>query len=166
MKNTTESFLTSEEHLALLVQSLDPEPRAVYGRTKNAREEVGYRGRSFIVYEITGRNGEHNVLDTLTVRDFECDDVIGASFVIQSQNTGLTLEVGHKPVQLWQFPVFLYLPLHLKLRWSTHAGNLDSGSLGFPIKVRTLSRLDLREKGVTYCETGVSYAQEFIGITK
>lgn len=154
-----ESFLPHREHFDLLVEGLSIEDRRVYNTTRHAREETAYRGRTFIIYRMTGRH-QHVVLDQLTVRDFECDEELGASTAIRN-SAGQEIEVRYSPTRLWNHPVFVHIPLHCKLRWSAVPSNINKGSLGFPLVIRTLSRFDLREKGVVYCETGVTYAKEF-----
>jgi hypothetical protein len=114
---------------------------------------------------------EPEFLDRLVIRDFECNDEDGASTLIQSGETGEEYTVSYTPFKLPDHNVFLFLPTQAKLRWAKTA-KATTGSLAFPICVRTLSRHtlangnpDLREKGVTYCETGVMYAREFEGAT-
>lgn len=171
MPNHEADFMSPQEHFDRLLNGLDSDQLSLFQRMKNTRVETAFRGRTFTVYNIMKR--EANVLDTLTVRDFECNDDDGASTLVQSANSGTEFEVGYTPVQVPGYHVFLYLPLHAKLRWSTHAGNVNGGSMAFPLLVRTMSRkllstgnYDLREKGVTYCETGVEYAREFEGLNK
>lgn len=162
MKKIEESFLTPQDHFALLLKGLNAESREAYSQTRHARQEMAYRGRTFILYEMTGRS-VHRIVDTLTIRDFECDDAVGASTQIRSGNLGAELEISYLPVKLWNYPVFMHLPVHLKLRWSTSEKRIGEGSLAFPLVIRVNSRLDPREPGILHCETGVAYAHEFEG---
>lgn len=151
-------FMSPEEHYAALVDMLPAATRAVYAQTLNARIETAFRNRQFVVYEIHRR--EPRQLDRLTVSDFVCDDADGASCEVRNKE-GRTAVVGYQPTQMFGYPIFFSIPLHAKLRWSAQPGDPLKGSLGFPLLVRTVSRLDPRERGVIHCETGPAYGKEF-----
>lgn len=153
-----ENFLSVEEHFDRLVAGMDKDSIELFRKCKNTRVETAFKGRTFIFYEIANR--EAAVLETLTVEDFSADETVGASTEVR-RSTGETLVVSYAPVRMWEFPVFMHVPLHTKLRWAVGPRDIVNGSLGFPLCVRTLSRLHLRERGVVYCETGVSFAREF-----
>lgn len=158
-KMKDEDFLIVEDHFAALVLTLEPEEMELYNRTRHVRVETGYRDRNFVVYQMRG--GKRNVLDHISVLDFRCDDEIGASIEIKSNENQDTLVVGYIPIRLFGFDAFVHLPLHGRLSWSTTPDKVLEGKLGFPVCIRTLSRRGLREEGITYCETGMSYAREF-----
>lgn len=168
MKNQDADFLSPQDHFSLLLKELPKEQKSLFDRMTNTRVETGYTGRTFIMYKMYRH--EPQFIDRLVVKDFECFDEGGATTLIQSSETGMEFEVGYTPIQVPNHNVFLFLPLHAKLRWSATPNNLKEGSLAFPICVRTQSRFtkpngspDLREKGITYCETGIEYAREFEG---
>lgn len=154
-----ETFLSAEEHFLRLVDRLDPQERALYNRTTHVRIEDAFAKRVFYVYQI-GDLGQPKILDIVKVVDFACNDSAGASTELRNQH-GETLTVGYEPVLLFEHPVFVFLPLHCKVRWSTVSRDILNGSLAFPIGVRTMSRLGLREKGITYCETSTEFSKEF-----
>lgn len=147
------------DHFAQLVTRLDPKVLALYNSTKHVRVETGFRGRQFVVYRMEGRDPK--IVDRYTVNDFICNDEEGSTADITSAETGRTITIGYGPVQIPGYAIFLSLPLHAKIRWSAPASNLDAGSLGFPIVIRTMSRLTLRERGVTYMESGTEFGKEF-----
>lgn len=148
-----------EEHFDRLLSTLPPQQLTLYRSMKNLRMEDAFRGRTFYLYEIVDR--EPNVLDVITVEDFLCNDSVGASTEVRNRD-GDVVEVSYTPVQLFNYPVFLFLPLHTKTRWSSTPRRFQSGgSLAFPIGIRVLSRLHPRERGVVHCETGVAFAKEF-----
>lgn len=157
-----ENFIPVTDHFDRLLAELHDDDIDLYGACANTRVEQCYRGRSLIVYEIVDR--EPKVLDRFVVQDYQCNERDGATTEIRS-DSGETLAVGFAPVRLLDYDILLWLPLHSKLRWSASASQLRkdifSGSLAFPMCVRTRSRLHLRERGVHYCETGVNYAREF-----
>lgn len=158
-----DDFMPVNEHYAALVAGLDKEDLTTYLRMRHVRAEVAYRNRTFVVYDI--QNREPRVLDNLTVLDFNCDDARGASTEIRSGKSGETIVVGYSPAQLFDFPVFVHLSLHSKIRWSAYASDPLTGSLAFDLVMHTLSRLHLRERGVIYAETGVNFAKEFEATT-
>lgn len=152
-------FMPVEDHFARLVAGMNPEDFSLYSRAQHVRVETGFAGRQFIVYQMEGRQPKE--LDRIVVNDFTCTDLHGSTAEISSLNTGETLVLGYVPAKLFDYPVFACLPLHGKVRWSAFEEAIDNGSLGFPIVIRTMSRLHLRERGVTYVETGVSFGKEF-----
>lgn len=152
-------FLPVTDHYARLAALLSPKDLEDYARIKHVRSEVAYHNRSFVVYEI--RNRAPNILDQLTVLDFSCDEADGASTELLSKTLGTKLVVGYKPIRLFTYPIFVHIPLHSKIRWSTTEDRIEGGSLAFDLVIRTVSRLHLQERGIVYCETGVSFAKEF-----
>jgi hypothetical protein len=158
---TKENFMRAEEHFDVLVNRMKPALRSQYDLTRHVRAVDCFRGRTFQIYEIEDR--EPVVLDHLSIQDFHCNERVGASTEIRGSN-GKTMTVGYEPVKLFGYPVFVFLPLHLKMRWSTTPSQPENGSLAFQMCIRTQSRLHLRERGVVYMETGVDYAREFDGI--
>lgn len=159
---TEEDFMVVTDHFAQLVTRLEPKVLALYNSTKHVRVETAFRGRQFVIYRMEGRDPK--VIDRVTVLDFICNDEQGSTAEIKSETTGQTLTLGYSPVQVPGHAIFLSLPLHGKIRWSASPSNIDSGSLGFPVVIRTMSRLHLRERGVTYMESGTEFGKEFDAI--
>lgn len=151
------------EHLDRLVEGLPPAQQEAYRSLRHARVETAYRNRTFILYDMRERDAF--VLEKLTVLDYECDDSSGASCEVRAERSGKVFTVGYTPCLIAPHNVFIFLPLQGKLRWSSRPSALFKGSLGFPLVVRTQSRLHMRERDVTYCETGVQFSQEFPHIT-
>jgi len=154
-----EDFMGAEEHFGVLVGQLHPESRALYDTSYHLRIETAYKGRNFILYEV--EDGLPKVLDRVIVRDFECNEKDGASTQVTLQSTDEERIIGYGPEQVFDFPVFMWLPLTSRVRWGAPASNPYKGSLGFPLVLKTKSRLSLREPGVVYCETAASFAAEF-----
>ena len=157
-----QEFLAPGVHFEALLATLPQEQQELYRRLNHIRQEPSFRGRSFVIYGI--RNRQPEIIDELKVLDFIANDSVGASCEIRSDRTGKTLTVGYAPVQVFNYPVFMHLPLHAKLRWSTTEGRVHTGKLAFDIAIRTETRISLRERQVIYCETGVNYAKEFEGL--
>lgn len=152
-------FMSVNAHFDAMVAQLPPAQAETYRGTKHARVETAFRNRHFVVYDMVGRTP--HVLDRIIINDFTCDDEKGASAELTSTDSGQTLIINYRPQQLFRFPVFVAIPLHTKIRWGALEDDIDGGSLAFPILIRTRSRLHLRERGVTYCETGPAFGQEF-----
>jgi hypothetical protein len=151
-----ESFLTPEEHFSSLVAQLGPRPRQLYEDTRHARIEMGFRNRPFVVYEIEGRDPK--VLDTVAVADFDCNDLDGASVELRSRS-GSKLLVSYGPTQLFDYPVFISLPLSMSVHWQMNQSGKQQ--LRFPLYIRTQSRKSLRERGVVYFEPAATFHSEF-----
>ena len=154
-----QEFLTVEDHFNALVDTLDDDSREAYDRLRAVRIETAFKGRHFIVYKVRGKDPVE--LDRITFEDYECNDEDGATAMVRSMETGEELVVGYTPVKLFTYPIFLFLPLHSRIRWATWPGNVGKGSLAFPVGIRTQSRRGMRENNVIHCETGVLYGQEF-----
>lgn len=153
-----DSFLTAEKHFDALIKTLPEDQLEQYHGMRHVRVEECFDKRTFIVYEMADRGPV--LLDHLVVVDFYCDHEFGATTIIANQ-AKQEIEVGYKPVRLWDYDVFVFLPLHLKFRWSTTHKKIGQGSLAWQMCLRTKSRLHMREADVTYCETGVNFAREF-----
>lgn len=152
-------FMAPGEHYNRLVETLSAEKRAVYDSLRSVRQEACFRNRTFLVYRMEDR--KPRILDRIQVLDFDCGDDTGASCEVRSNSTGQVILVGYAPVQLFDWPIFAHMPLHLKVRWSTTPDKPLDGSLAFDLVIRTTSRNHLRERGVIYCETGVAFSKEF-----
>lgn len=164
MTSKKETFLRSEEHFDRLVERLKPSDKTLYTSQRHVRVEELFRGRSFVVYDMRPDNTPR-ILDKLSVLDFQCDHKDGASTLLRNQ-VGAEIEVGYNPVRLFGYSVMVFLPLHVRIRWSVAASNIDKGSLAFGMCLRTMSRLSLREPSVQYCETSVTFEQEFGAVAK
>lgn len=147
------------DHFNLLVAGLSDNHKKVYETTKHARIETAFRDRIFVVYKIVG--GKLEILDRLHVTDFICNEERGASTELLSTATGERIEVGYTPVQLFDYPAFVCIPLHAKVRWGVEKGDPKKGHLAFPLLLRTTSRFGLREPGIVYVETSPEFMREF-----
>lgn len=151
------SFISPREHFDLLVAKLPAKEQELFKNMKNTRAEAAYVGRSFVIYEIKDRKPA--ILDQVSVLDFMANHETGTSCEVYSQLHSSVQIVGYQPTQLWKYPIFMHLPLHGKLRWSTVDG--AEASLAFDILIRTQSRFSLRERKVIYCEPGIQFEREF-----
>lgn len=149
-----------DEFYKHLANNIDDGAKSVLATMKHTRIEAAYRNRKFIVYEMRGRQPEK--LATISVCDFECNDEEGCSTQLEwMENPGEFITVGYEPIQLWDFPVFLHLPVHQKVRWSAREDDINDCSLSFLMVIRTQTRRHLREKDAIYMETYRSFQEEF-----
>jgi hypothetical protein len=150
------------DHFAYFI-SLMPIPiQHIYHSNKAVRVETGHKGRNFIIYKM--RDDHPKEIDQIIVNDFSCDEMVGASSEIELQSSGETMILDYTPQQVFDFPIFMWLPLSSKVRWAAPKSSPMEGSLGFPIAIRTRSRQGLREPGVVHCETGADFGREFGGL--
>lgn len=154
-----QDFMHVEDHFNALVETLPQDVKNTYNKCRSLRIESAFRGRHFIVYKVRGKDPVE--LDRLTFLDFTCNDLLGARATLESAETGKHLTIGYTPCQVFDFPLFMFIPLHAKVRWATTPDSVGLGSLAFPLAVRTQSNRGMRELGVIHCETGVKYGQEF-----
>jgi hypothetical protein len=158
MSTTTKDFLPVSEHFNTLLTNLTPQELELYNSLRHVRVETGFRDRAFIVYRYTEAGPEQ--LDKLLVTSFRCDHRRGMMMEIFSEAYGYEETISYTPVDPFEYPFFMWLPLHSKLRWDS-SDPLSKGSLGFPIVLRTASRMHLREVGKLYCETSPTFYKEF-----
>lgn len=151
--------MSVEDHFNKLIDRLARDDRSQFDEMRHVRVETGFRDRDFIIYKMRGTEPE--VLDTLRVLSFSCTDDFGASAEIHSSTWDQIVPIDYTPRAMWQYPVFMWLPLHSRIRWASHEDRIGEGSLGFPIVIRTKSRRHLKEHNVIYCETLTSFSTEF-----
>ena len=129
-------FLSPEEYFDVLFNDLPIEQRNLYTSMRHVRTEPGFRGRKFLAYEIVNR--EPQKIGTFNILDFICNDEDGASIQVEwLEQPGKILTVGYHPVQVFNLPVFIHLPLYNKMRWSVRDDDTDNPSLSFLLVVRT-----------------------------
>lgn len=150
----------TREQFQRLLNSIPVNDYDLYQRLKHNRVEPVFNGRSLIVYQAI--HGHVSELDSLRVHSLRIDATTGVSCEIYSRNTQRTMTVGYSPKRLFDFDVMVWIPLSVRLRWSLDGPNQSGPSAAWDIAIRTRSRFSLREPGVQYCETGASYAKEFI----
>jgi len=152
-----QEFISVGDHYERLAATLDGEQLRLYSSMKHKRPEVCFRGRTFVLYRVQNRQAVQ--VDHITVQDLVIADDTGASTELRRAN-GDTMIVGYTPAQVFEHPVFVHIPLQSKIRWATTPDNVNGGTMSFELCVRTASRLHLFERGITYMETGVTFARE------
>ena len=152
-------FLMPEDFSAYLADNIDDEDKETLATMRHTRIEPAYRNRKFIVYEMVNRLPEK--LATLVVMDFVCDDEDGCSTQIEWMETGEIITVGYSPTKVFDFPIYVHLPVNQKVRWSAKVEDPEDQSLSFLMVVRTQTRRNLRERDAVYMEATKDFQKEF-----
>lgn len=150
------SYLSEEENLAALAAQIPEQDQGVFRDFKASRIEASFAGRIFVVYKPTGpgANFAPDVLTTLRLTEFGCDDVVGADFRIEDTVNEESIVVGHVPTRIFDYDLFIAIPPEYRLRWDmrrTPGGNIRS--LVYPVTIWTQNRSSNFTPGVTYAET-------------
>lgn len=138
-----------------MVDTLPWEAYEAYKLTRHARSEISFVGREFIIYQMDG--DQPQVLDKLVCTGFTFDSVKGTSATFQSRETGKTLTVGYQPEQVFEYPVFIFLPLYNYIKWEPWRPS----QVNFQLVIRTQSRKRMWERYVIYFETSIDFSREF-----
>lgn len=153
-------YLSETESLEILTSRLPKVQQDEIQSLKHRRIEQGFKDRKFIVYNYDKR--KVNILANLHVLDFQADEEEGCSFDLSWGDKGDNLIIGHTPVKLWDFPIYMSVPCHPRLMFSLAVeGNKVSQSLAFPVMIKTQSRMSLKEGGVTYIESLKTFNETF-----
>ena len=153
------TYLTDEENLAELIAAMPEHEQAPFSEMGASRIEAAFKGRVLVLYKPNGltKEGQHRepvVLTTVEFVDFLCDSSDGADFTIRDVRAGETMTIGHQPTRLFDYNVFLHIPLTYRMRYD--ARRVDGGvqrSLVFPVSVYTRNRSSNYSAGVHYAET-------------
>ena len=164
MQHPTPRFIHPVDHFERLVDALPDDERTLFRKLSAIRVETAYAGRTFIVYRID-RYGDVQVLDKLEVLDLEINEEVGGSTEVRSHMTGDTFVVGYTPERVPGQDVFMWMPLHQRVRFDAipdrDDGDIVSHSVGFNLCVKVSSRIGPRERDTVHCETGAAFHREF-----
>lgn len=151
---------TARDDFDLLVSTLAPDIQDLYHDAKHTRTEAAFRNRQFVVYN---HDNGLEIEDVLTIGNFEVDDETGPWTHVHSRKRGESKIIDYKPVQLWDYEILAWLPLHYNLRLRFHIDRRDprQGKFSYPIVIKTMSRFNLREPEVDYMEPLSAFFREF-----
>lgn len=159
MEPNSDKFMSDEEGMAELVSLMPEADREVYAKFGHNRLEAAFLDRAFIVYRCEGRNSKDiqrppKVISTIRVIGFHADASQGCTIKLLDEETETTLEVGHVPVRLFDYPVFVSAPQRMSLKWDAHrwAGKVVR-NLTFVLFVKTANKAEFFSKGNIYMET-------------
>lgn len=155
----TPSYLTEEQNVLNLNSQVIAADTQDFRRLKSSRIEAAFKGRILIAFKPDGltKQGQHKppqVIGTVKFHEFFCDGLDGADVQVEDMTTGEKQYIGHVPVRLFDYDVFIRIPPVFRLRWD--ARNTDQGvirSLVFPVEIFTLNPSRSYSYGVTYMET-------------
>lgn len=164
------AYLSEDESLAELVQRIPEQDKAAFAAMKASRIEAAFTGRHLVLYKPTGltKEGTHRppeFLTTVGFSDFFCDGQEGADVVVHDIRADERMTIGHTPTRLFDYDVFLSIPVVYRLRWD--ARYVDTGlvrSLVFPVSIWTKNRSSYFSAGVTYVETPNRFRDMYPGV--
>lgn len=143
------------EHLASLIPGLD---RDLFNSFGHCQFEAAFKDRIFVVFEPTGLNPDNTqrrpeVLTLLKVLAFEVKAEEGAETLIYDARTGNEQRVGHVPVRVFDYKVFMQVPPYLNLKWDAARDRNGAirRSLSFGLLIKTANKSDFHSANNTYC---------------
>ncbi len=155
----TPSYLSEEQNVLNLNNQVSASDAQDFQRLKSSRIEAAFKGRLLLVYKpdglsYEGRHKSPKILGTIKFHEFFCDGLDGADVQVEDMDSGEKQYVGHVPVRLFEYDVFIRIPPVFRLRWD--ARSTDQGvirSMVFPVEIFTLNPSRSYSFGVTYAET-------------
>ena len=140
---------------------LKKEDQELFHFLGHGRVETCFVDRVFLIYHMV--NEKPVVIDRVIVTGFSTDTQRGAHMGIKSVLSGNTIGIGYGPVKLWDYPIFLSIPMYHKVGWAVAESDADSlrGSLSWQVYILTEDRMHMRQPRVTYMETGPEFGREF-----
>lgn len=114
--------LTEKDNLSDLIARMRPDDLELYKGFGHIFTEAAFINRRFFVVKTkgkdrSGRPARPEVLGTIRVIGFQCDHEKGSVVTIMDDSTSKILQVGHVPVRLFRFPVFVSVPVYQGLKW-------------------------------------------------
>lgn len=117
------------DNLADLIAQMPPDDMSEYSSFGFVHTDAAFINRRFLVVNTKGqRQGRPRppeLLGTVRVLDFDCNTQRGSVITLRNDSNRRTLQVGHVPVRLFRFPVFVSVPVYQGVRWE--AREMDDG---------------------------------------
>ncbi len=164
------SYFEEQENLDDLFRQIPESFSREFSEMGYSRVEAAYFARLFVVYQPQGlqENRQHRhpkILGLIRVNDFSCDTKKGASFTIEDLNTGDKLTIGHIPVKVFDYDVFIHIPPVFRMRWDARQGLSGvERSLVFPVSIFSKNGSYFHSYGVTYMDTPPRLRKLYEGI--
>jgi hypothetical protein len=159
-------YLTEEEIKADLIRQMPERERKSFGSFGHLRVEAIFKDRVFVVYRSNGKSSAPDILTTIRVQEVHADNE-GASTVLIDQGTGDTMRVAYQPERLFHYPIFVSLPLHMRIQFQARTTGESAwiGTLAFALLVKTKNKSDFHSAGNVYVETPNDFKTKFPNIT-
>ena len=148
-----------------LVNRMTPEDKELYetfGRGKptgHTRIEIMFIDRVLYVYECMGRGADQaqrppKVLATVRVINFYHTLDRGSEIVVLNEVTNEKQTIGHMPVKLFGFPVFVSIPCSFTMRWNLiNVNGCDQWDSSWAVYVKAANKSEFFSKGNVYVES-------------
>lgn len=144
---------TDMELFAAMAKQMTRADQAVFNASRHGRVEVVGPRQEFVVYVMS--DGKPIVKSIIGIDILDLDYEFGLRMGVQDLASGARINVSYGPKRLFDFPVFLSLPLSCKIRFREGRG------VSWPVFIKTASRFHLQERGTVYCESSQCFAKEF-----
>lgn len=127
--------LTPREMFDRMVARMPEEDAEVLRSFHYAFTEAAFIGRTLLVVQTKGRRGRIPrpaiTLGKIIVEEFHTDPDRGASALLRDKESDRLLRVGHVPVRLFDYAVFVAVPIIQTLEYGGGVG--ASGQLGYTL---------------------------------
>ena len=113
--------------------------QTLYNALKYDYRASAFVGRIFVIYEAQGKGNPPRILNRLKVLKFECNEEFGSDTFILNTEAQDRLWFGHTPEQIWDYPIFLSVPIENRLHWqsSRNEEGVIKQTLLFGVEFRT-----------------------------
>lgn len=154
----TPNVLSMKEHRDHLGSLVYTEDQELYKTLKHSYLEGAFVGRVFVVYRATGiiagKPNPPQILGYIKVTDFESSPDYGSEVEIENLNTSERMWVGHIPNKLYNYDLFMSVPVVLQTTYSAnYEGDEVKNTLLFGVIIRALGRTEHCIDGATYALT-------------
>lgn len=160
--------LSADDNLADLIARIAPEDRALYDSLRHVYTEAGFFNRRFVIVKTMGKDPaghprQPDILGAVRLLAFTCNNERGSEITVMDESSSRTLQVGHVPVKLFRFPVFLSVPIYQGVKWE--AKELGDGSYGrrlvFGVCFKQMSAIKFYNKDAVAALTPNEYKKHF-----
>lgn len=156
---SSQTHLSEEANIADLVAMMLPEDREIYESFGHLRVDPGFVNRIYVVYKPTGltSDGAHrepDILGQVKIVDWYSDMDNGTRIVFEDMRSGECKTVGHTPMRLFDYDIFVSAPPYQRIRYEARkVGEGVQRSALFSVLIKTRVRSNFYSRGVTFCES-------------
>lgn len=165
------SFLTQQENVADLTARIAPGDLPLYSSLRYIYSDAAFFNRRFVIVKTHGVHGngepiKPTIEGSIRVIDFKCDHETGSHLTLMNESSSRTLQVGHVPIRLFRFPLFVSVPVYQGVKWEAKelqgSGNLVR-RLVFGICFKQMSNVKFYEPNAVAILTPNEYRKHFGG---
>lgn len=124
-------FVSEKYNLADLVAHMPQDDQKLYQSFGYVFTEAAFYNRRFVVVKLAGKSTSGKpkppvVLGAARVVGFSATHLAGCKMTLQDEESERLLQVGHTPTRLFNFPVFVSVPIYQGVKWE--AKEMSDGS--------------------------------------